>query len=91
MKKKYKAMRQGTPIRWDAVDFVKKHKKPNKPAPLSSAEEARKMMMERHSKPNNGVFEEIKEPVTAEAAYSYMTQDAGADDARHRMIERRCK
>lgn len=91
MKKKTKAMRQGTLIRWDAVDFVKTHKKPNKPASLFSAEEARKMMMERHSKPNNGIFEEVKEPVTAEAAYSYMTQDAGADDARNRMIERQTK
>ena len=89
--KKFNAMRQGTPVRWDALDKITSRKDTKKTAPLSAAEVARKKMMERHSKPNNGIFEEVKEPVTAEAAYKYMTQDAGAADARNRMIERRRK
>ena len=88
--KKHKAMRQGTPIRWDAVDFVKKHKPENKTAVKSSAEEARERMIERHKQIfSENPFTEVKQPVSYEDAYNHMTRDRGADDARNRMIERR--
>lgn len=86
MKKRFKAMRQGTPIRWDGLNKALKTK--NNSAALA----ARERMIERHK----GVmslypFEEVKEPVTPETAYQYMIQGESANEARNRMIERRSK
>lgn len=43
MSKKHKAMRQGTPIRWDALDRIQKQHEE------TAAEKARKKMLEQLS------------------------------------------
>lgn len=87
MSKKHKAMRQGTPIRWDALDRIQKQHEE------TAAEKARKKMLEQYADNEEGnPFEEVKEPVTPEMAYKYMTREKDKPKAaRSRMLERRLR
>lgn len=86
MKKKTKAMRQGVPVRWDGLSKALEAKN------NSAALDAREKMIERHKGAMSLYpFAEVKEPVTPEDAYQYMTRGATANEARKRMIERRQK
>lgn len=87
MSKKHKAMRQGTPIRWDALDRIQKQHEE------TAAEKARKKMLEQYlGNEEENPFEEVKEPVTPEMAYKHIMREKGkAKAAKSQTFERRVR